>query len=97
MNASITAQHKHEPTMRVVRVNGQITEVKYITKTKVNSKMGDHLGSMYFVFFSTLAIISRITRQIIQILPLSWNFGKTQISVHEDRQDRLAFWWHTQG
>ena len=28
LNASITAQHKHEPIMKAVRVNGQITEVK---------------------------------------------------------------------
>ena len=28
MNASITAQHKHEPAMKAVRVNGIITEVK---------------------------------------------------------------------
>ena len=28
MNASVRAQHKHEPTIRAVRVNGQITDVK---------------------------------------------------------------------
>ena len=28
LNASIKAQHKHEPTMRAVRVNGKISEVK---------------------------------------------------------------------
>ena len=28
LNASIKAQYKHEPTMREVRVNGKITEVK---------------------------------------------------------------------
>ena len=28
MNASITDQHKHEPAMKAVRVNGKITEVK---------------------------------------------------------------------
>ena len=28
LNASIKAQHKHEPTMRAVRVNGEISEVK---------------------------------------------------------------------
>ena len=50
LNASIRAQHKHEPTMRSVRVNGQITEVKQL-KTKANSKIGDHLGPMHFVFF----------------------------------------------
>ena len=59
MNASIRAQLKHEPTMRAVRVNGQITaEVKQLkTWSWANSKMGDHLGSMHFVFFFSLAII----------------------------------------
>ena len=33
--------------MRALRVNGQITEA---TKIMANSKMGDHLGSMHFVF-----------------------------------------------
>ena len=28
MNASISAQHKNEPTMKAMRVNGKITEVK---------------------------------------------------------------------
>ena len=28
LNISIKAQNKHEPTMRAVRVNGKITEVK---------------------------------------------------------------------
>ena len=46
LNAWIRSQLKHEPTMRAVRVNDQITEVK-----QANSKMGDHLGSMQFVFF----------------------------------------------
>ena len=27
LNASIIAQHKHEPAMKAVRVNGQISEV----------------------------------------------------------------------
>ena len=48
-NASIRAQHKYEP-MRAVKVNGQITEVKQL-KTKANSKMGDDLRSIHFVFF----------------------------------------------
>ena len=46
MNTSITAQHKHEPVIKAVRVNGKITKVK-----QPNSKMGDHLGSIHFVFF----------------------------------------------
>ena len=36
--------------MKAVRVNGQITEVKQL-KTKANFKMGDHLGSIHFLFF----------------------------------------------
>ena len=50
MNASIRAQHKHEPAMKAVRVNGKITEVKQ-PQDQSNSKMGDHLGSIHFVFF----------------------------------------------
>ena len=55
-------------------MNGQITKVKQ-TKTKANFKMGDHLESTHFVFF-TLAMISRNTRQICQILLVSWSSGK---------------------
>ena len=65
MYASITAQHKHEPAMKAVRVNGKITKVKQ-PQDQSNSKMGDHLGSIHFVFFS-----GRNTRQICQILPIS--------------------------
>ena len=36
--------------MKAVSVNGQITEVKQLKK-KANSMMGDHLGSIHFVFF----------------------------------------------
>ena len=50
----------------------------------VNNWMGDHLGSIHFVFFS-LAIIGRNIRQICHILLTSWNFGKTQIFVYEER------------
>ena len=50
LNASIRAQHKHEPTMRETKVNGQITEAKQLM-TKANSKVGDHLRSTHFVFF----------------------------------------------
>ena len=49
MNASIRAQHKHE-AMKAVRVNGKITKVKH-PQDQPNSKMGDHIGSIYFVFF----------------------------------------------
>ena len=49
MNASIRTQHKHEPAMKAVRVNRKITEVKQ-PQDQSNSKMGDHLGSIHFVF-----------------------------------------------
>ena len=76
MNASIRAQHKHEPAMKAVRVNGKITEVKQPQdQSKSNSKMGDHLGSIHFVFFS----VAENIRQICQILPISLNFGKNSI------------------
>ena len=39
MNAS-RAQHKHEPTMKALGLNGQITEDVCV-----------HLGSIHFVFF----------------------------------------------
>ena len=61
-NASIRAQRNHKPTMRAVRVNGQITEVKQL-KAKANSKIGDLLGPIYFVFFS-LVMIGRTIMQI---------------------------------
>ena len=50
MNASIRAQHKHEPAMKAVRVNGKITVVKQ-PQDQSNSEMGDHLGSIHFVYF----------------------------------------------
>ena len=50
MNASIRTQHKHEPAMKAVRVNVMITKVKQ-PQDQSNSKMGDHLGSIHFVFF----------------------------------------------
>ena len=36
--------------MRAVEVNGQISEVKQ-TKTMVSTKMGDHLGMHFVLFF----------------------------------------------
>ena len=36
--------------MKAVTVNGKITEVKQ-PQDQSNSKMGDHLGSIHFVFF----------------------------------------------
>ena len=65
MNVSIWAQHKHKPAMKAVRVNGKITEVKQ-PQDQSNSRMGDHLGSIHFVFFS-----GRNIRQIRQILLIS--------------------------
>ena len=50
MNALIRAQHKHEPAMKAVIMNGKITKVKQ-PQDQSNSKMGDHLGSVHFVFF----------------------------------------------
>ena len=50
MNSSIRAQYGHEPVMKAVRVNGMITEVKQ-PQDQSNSKMGDHLASIHFVFF----------------------------------------------
>ena len=46
MNASIRAQHKHESAMKAVRV---ITKVKQ-PQDQSNSKMGDHLESIHFIF-----------------------------------------------
>ena len=45
-------KYKHDTKVEVVRVNGKksTTEVKQI-KTKDNTKMGDHLGFIHFVFF----------------------------------------------
>ena len=51
LNASIRAQHKHESTMRAVRVTDQITEVKQLYMSPVNNWMGNHLGFIHFVFF----------------------------------------------
>ena len=46
-------QHKHEPKVKVVRVNGQITEVKQ-SMSRGSTRMGDHL------FFCSLAMIAEI-------------------------------------
>ena len=59
--------------MKAVKVVGKITEVKQ-PQDQSNSKMGDHLGPIHFVFFR-----GRNIRQICQILLISWNIGKTQI------------------
>ena len=77
LNASIRAQHKHEPTMRSVRVNGQITEVKQL-KTKANSKIGDHLGPMHFVFFHFGCDYQKYLANLPNF-PIQLNFRKNSI------------------
>ena len=42
--------------IKAVRVNGQISEVKQL-KTNL---MGDHLGSIHFVFFSVTEILGEL-------------------------------------
>ena len=49
VNTSIRVQYKYESAMKAVRVNGKITEVKQ-PQYQSNSKMGDYLGSIHFVF-----------------------------------------------
>ena len=46
LNASIRAQHRYEPKVKAVRVNGQITEVKQ-SMNRGNTRIGDH----YFIQF----------------------------------------------
>ena len=66
LNASITAQHKHEPAVKAVRANGQITEVKQ-PKTNLILRWVTHLGSIHFVFFQWQkyqANLSNFTNQL---------------------------------
>ena len=79
MNTSIRSQHKHEPAMKAVRLNGKITEVKQ-PQDQPNSKMGDHLGSIHFVFFQWQQILGKI-RQICQMLLICLNFRKSQLRI----------------
>ena len=44
------AQCQQDPKVKVERMNGRITEVKQ-PQDQSNTKMGDHLGSIHFVFF----------------------------------------------
>ena len=74
MNVPIRAQHKHEPAMKAVRVNGKIIKVKH-HQDQPNSKMGDHLGSIHFLSFFSGRNIRQI-RQICQILLISVNYEK---------------------
>ena len=48
--ANICTMIKHDPKVKAVRVNGKISEVKQF-QDQSSSKMGDHLGSIHFVFF----------------------------------------------
>ena len=64
------AQYQQDPKVKAVRVNGKISEVKQ-PQDQSNSKMGDHLGSIDFVFFS-----GRNIRQIRQMLLISLNYKK---------------------
>ena len=45
--------------MKAVRVDGKITEVKQ-PQDQSNSKIGDHLGSIHFVFFSVAEILGKL-------------------------------------
>ena len=47
---NVFAQCKHDSKGKAVRVNGKISEVQQ-PKDQSNTKMGNHLGSIHFVFF----------------------------------------------
>ena len=65
--------------MKAVSVNGRITEV---TEDQSNSKMGDHLGSIPFVFFTG--------RNIRQFLLISQNYGRTELTWLKIVQDHVS-------
>ena len=44
----------------------------WATQDQSNSKMGDHLASIHFVFFSVAEILGKFA---------SWNFRKTQLQL----------------
>ena len=82
MNASIKVQHKHEPTMKAVRVNGKISEVKQSALRLILRWVT--IWDPNILSFISLAMISKNIRQIrhiCQILLISFSFGKTQIST----------------
>ena len=56
-------------------MNGKITEFKQ-PQDQSNSKMGDHLGSKHFVFFSVAEILGKLAK----ILLISLNYDKTQLT-----------------
>ena len=87
LNASSKAQHKHEPTMRAVRVKCKISEVKQ-SALKLILRWVTIWDPNILSFFS-LAMISKIIRQIrhiFQILLISLSFWKTQLEV-------FKMWW----
>ena len=75
LNASIKAQHKHEPTMRAIRVNGKISEVKQSALRLVLRRVT--IWDPNILSFSSLAMIGKNIRQILLI---SLRFGKTQLT-----------------
>ena len=79
MNASIKAQHKHEPTVRALRVNGKITEVKQSAVGLILRWVT--IWDPNILSFFSLAMTGKNIRQIRQILLISLSFGKTQIKM----------------
>ena len=56
---NICTMIQHDPKVKAVRVNGKISELKQ-PKYQSNSNMGDHLGSIHFVFFSVAEILGKL-------------------------------------
>ena len=80
LNASIKAQHKNEPTMRTMRMNGKISEVKQSALRLILRWVT--IWDPNILSFFTLAMIGKNIRQIsqiCQILLINLSFGKTQI------------------
>ena len=82
LNTTIRAQHKQKPTMRTVRMNGQITEVKQ-PRPRLILRLVTILDPYISSFSVCLFMIGRDIRQIMQIcqiLLFSWSFEKTHLS-----------------
>ena len=77
MNASIKAQYKHEPTMKAVRVNGKITEVKQLALQLILRWVA--IWDPNILAFFSLAMIGKNIRQILLI---SLIFGKNSIEIY---------------
>ena len=77
LNASIKAQHKHEPIMRAVRVNGKISEVMQPALRLILRWVT--IWDPNILSFFSLAMIGKNIRQISQILLISLTFGKSQL------------------